>query len=172
MNKLLKAYDVEFVKLNIGEHEYDFEINDDFFRAFDSSLKAEDLKLKLHFTKGNGTFTLVFRLSGKVKVECDRCLTEIDIPVESVNTLMVKITENLMEDQDDIIYLHPGEHKLNISQHLYDYILISLPIKKTCDIVGKVCDSTITGKITQVIDVELQTSDAQRTTDLELEEEK
>jgi uncharacterized metal-binding protein YceD (DUF177 family) len=170
MNKPLKAFDIEFVKLNYGEHQFDFSIDDDFFKAFESSLKAEDLKLNLLFTKSSGTFTLLFQLIGKVKIECDRCLTEINLPIKSENTLMVKITENLLEDQDDIIYILPNEYKLNISQPLYDFILLSLPIKKTCDKVGKVCDSTITEKITQVIDVELQTTDAERTTDLEEED--
>ena len=52
-----------------------------------------------------------------------------------------------MEDQDDIIYILPSEYKLNIAQPLYDFILLSLPIKNTCDKVGKVCDASITGKI-------------------------
>jgi uncharacterized protein len=165
----LKAFDIEFVKLKIGEHQFDYSITNDFFKAFDSSLKAEDLKLNLQFTRGNNMFTLLFKLHGMVKVECDRCLTEIDLPIESENTLMVKITENILEDQDDIIYILPSEYKLNISQPLYDFILLSLPIKKTCDKVGKVCDSSITGKITQVIDIDMQTTEAERTTDIELD---
>ena len=83
---------------------------------------------------------------------------------------MVKITENLLEDQDDIIYMLPFEYKINIAQPLYDFILLSLPIKKTCDMVEKVCDAAITGKITDVIDVEMQATDAERTTDFEEEE--
>jgi uncharacterized metal-binding protein YceD (DUF177 family) len=170
MSNPLRAFDIEFVKLNFGEHRFDFPINDDFFKAFDSSLKAEDLKLDLNFTKAANTFTLVFSIHGKVKVECDRCLSPIDLPIESTNTLMVKVTENLLEDQDDIIYILPSEYKLNIAQPLYDFILLSIPIKKTCDHVGRDCDSTITGKITQVIDVELQETEAGRTTDIEEED--
>jgi uncharacterized metal-binding protein YceD (DUF177 family) len=83
---------------------------------------------------------------------------------------MVKITENLLEDQDDIIYMLPSEYKINIAQPLFDFILISLPIKSTCDMVGKVCDSAITGKITDVIDIEMQAADAERATDFEEEE--
>lgn len=84
--------------------------------------------------------------------------------------LMVKITENLLEDQDDIIYMLPSEYKMNIAQPLYDFILLSLPIKKTCDMVGRACDTAITGKITQVIDVELQETEAERATDFEEED--
>ena len=36
--------------------------------------------------------------------------------------------------------------------------------------VEKVCDAAITGKITDVIDVEMQATDAERTTDFEEEE--
>lgn len=169
MSKPLRAYDIEFVKLNYGDHSFDFTVTDEFFETFESSLKARDLKLNLVFTKATNNFTLLFNLEGKVNVECDRCLTAIDLPIKKSNTLMVKLTENLLEDQDDIIYILPTEYKLNIAQHLYDFILLALPIKKTCDNVGLVCDSTITQKITQVIDVEMEDVDteADRTTDLE-----
>lgn len=170
MSHPLKAFDVEFVKLNYGEHDFEFTVTDSFFEAFESSLKARDLKLNLKFTKAQSNFTLQFNFSGKVNVECDRCLTAIDLPVTGSNTLMVKITENLLEDQDDIIYISPGEYKLNIAQHLYDFILLALPIKKTCSDVGLVCDETITGKITQVIDVSVDDMGAERTTDIETED--
>lgn len=170
MSKPLKAFDIEFVKLGQGEHWFDFDINNDFFEAFESSLTAEDLKLRLSFTKGSNTFTLLFMLEGKVNVDCDRCLTPVSLPIKSTNMLMVKITENLLEDQDDIIYMLPSEYKMNIAQPLYDFILLSLPIKKTCDMVGRACDTAITGKITQVIDVELQETEAERATDFEEED--
>jgi uncharacterized metal-binding protein YceD (DUF177 family) len=170
MSKPLKAFDIEFVKLGQDEHWFDFDINNEFFEAFESSLTAEDLKLKLSFTKGSNTFKLLFLLEGKVNLDCDRCLSPISLPINSSNLLMVKITENLLEDQDDIIYMLPSEYKINIAQPLFDFILISLPIKSTCDMVGKVCDSAITGKITDVIDIEMQAADAERATDFEEEE--
>lgn len=170
MKKPLRAFDIEFVKLSNGEHEFEFSIDDELFKAFDSSLRAVDLKLNLLFSKSSGTFSLVFRINGKVRVECDRCLTEIDLPISSTNTLMVKITENIIEDQDDIIYIQPNDYKLNIAQPLYDFILLALPIKKTCEDVGKQCDPAFTQKIAQVIDHEMEATDAERTTDL-LEEE-
>jgi uncharacterized protein len=170
MSKPLKAFDIEFVKLGQDEYWFDFDINNDFFEAFESSLTAEDLKLKLSFTKGSNTFKLLFLLEGKVNLDCDRCLSPISLPIKSSNLLMVKITENLLEDQDDIIYMLPSEYKINIAQPLFDFILISLPIKSTCDMVGKVCDSAITGKITDVIDIEMQAADAERATDFEEEE--
>ncbi len=171
MSKPLRAFDVEFVKLSFGEHWFDFDINNDFFETFESSLRAENLKLRLGFTKGSNTFTLQFLIEGIVNVECDRCLTPINLPISSNNTLMVKVTENLLEDQDDIIYILPTEYKLNIAQPLYDFILLSLPIKKTCDIVGKDCDPAIVGKITQVIDIEMQETEGERATDFEEEED-
>ena len=50
MSKPLKAFDIDFVKLGQDEYWFDFDINNDFFEAFESSLTAEDLKLKLSFT--------------------------------------------------------------------------------------------------------------------------
>ncbi len=38
--------------------------------------------------------------------------------------------DDLSEDDDDIIAVEANEHKLDLSQYLYEYITLSLPIKR------------------------------------------
>lgn len=153
----LKAFDIEFVKLKNGDHEFEFELTEDFFKHFESSLTPNNLNVKLLFTKNTNTFSLFFEIQGEINTSCDRCLDDISIPVNNESTIMVKITEKEMEDQDDIIYLSPFDYKINVAQPIYDFVLLSIPIKITCEdnIEQKDCNVNFTNKITKVIDVDL-----------------
>ncbi len=168
---VLREFDIEFIKLKEGEHKFEYHISDEFFKAFNSSLTAQDMLVSLLFTKSGSMFTLVFGISGKIKLDCDRCLSTIDFPVKDSHTVLVKISDYPQESSDDLIYLTPHDYKLNIAQHVYDFINLSIPIKKTCSEVGRVCDPAVTEKINSVIDVETIANDLpERDTDEEDEE--
>lgn len=169
--EVLRDYDIEFIKLKLGDHKFEYHLDESFFKAFKSSLSAEDIQVNLLFHKAEMMFTLTFEFSGKVSTECDRCLTAIHLPVKGKHIVLVKITEYPMENEDDLLYISPGDYKLNIAQHLYDFVSLSLPIKKTCQDVGKTCDETVTKNITSMIDVELGDRLPDRDSDEELEEE-
>lgn len=151
---VLREFDIEFIKLKEGEHWFEYHISESFFKAFNSSLTGREIVLKLQFLKSTNMFTLVFDLKGVIELDCDRCLTTIGIPIQSKHTVLVKVTEHLKENEDDLIYITPHDYKINIAQHVYDFIYLSLPIKRTCSDVGLVCDPAVTDKITSTIDVD------------------
>lgn len=157
---VLREFDIEFIKLKEGEHRFEFHVGDAFFKAFNSSLTAQDIAVSLLFIKSGSMFTLVFDFDGKLETDCDRCLSSIGIPVNGRHTLLVKITEHPKENEDDLIYLSAHDYKLNVAQHIYDFINLSIPIKKTCTDIGLECDPAVTEKINSVIDVELADDDA------------
>lgn len=159
--QMLKEFDIEFIKLKEGEHQFEFHIGDAFFKAFDSSLSAQDIVVNLLFNKSGSMFTLEFGFEGKLETECDRCLSSIGLPVKGRHTLLVKITEHPKESEDDLIYLSTSDYKLNVAQHIYDFIHLSLPIKKTCSDAGLECDPAVTEKINSVIDVEVPDSESE-----------
>jgi len=155
----LKAFDIEFIKLKDGEHVLDWNIDNSFFEAFKSSLTTKAIQLHLELIKSTNMFTLDFSIQGSVDVACDRCLTDIQLPISAQQQVVVKITDFPKENEDDLIYLTPHDYKINIAQHLFDFIALSLPIKKTCDSAGQICDSAVTSKITSTIDVDVPESD-------------
>jgi uncharacterized protein len=151
---LLREFDIEFVKLGEGKHHFEFIIKDDFFKAFESSLSVQEIKVNIDFIKSTNMFTLDISLAGYINTECDRCLNDMKLPIRGEYQLLVKITDNELEDEDDLIYIGSSDYKINIAQHLFDYIYLSIPIKKTCHNIGSKCDSSIEEKITMIIDVD------------------
>lgn len=155
----LREYDIEFIKLKEGEHRFEYHLNDHFFKAFNSSLSTQDIRVDLLFTKSGSMFTLDFSIDGMVDVDCDRCLTRIGIPVKNKQKVIVKVSEHPRESDDDLIYISSHDYKINIAQHMFDFVNISIPIKNTCSDVGLVCDPAVTGKITSMIDVATEDED-------------
>lgn len=149
----VREFEIEFIKLKLGVTEFEYHLTDEFFKAFNSSLSSDDIHVKLNFLKTESMFTLTFDFQGTVHTECDRCLSSIELPVDGHEVLLVKVTDREMEDEDDMITVGSNEYKLDVSQHIYDFVNLALPLKKVCRDAGKVCDETVAGRITSMIDV-------------------
>ena len=77
-----------------------------------------------------GSFMKLFiKLNGFVELVCDRCLDSYNQKVNSKYELFVKFGENKEED-DEIIWISPEEHNINLAQLIYEYIILSLPLKQ------------------------------------------
>ncbi len=147
-----KEYIIQFAGLSLGEHKFEYKVNDKFFENLDySEIKQGDLTINLNLLKQSQMMVFQFEISGTVKMICDLCATEFDLPLTGKNKLIVKIggtdDDNL---DDDIITIAANEHQLDLSQYLYEYITLSLPIKRTHppDKKGKpTCDKEMLKKV-------------------------
>jgi uncharacterized metal-binding protein YceD (DUF177 family) len=63
-------------------------------------------------------------------------LADIDLPIVSSNILYLKTFADeaeILADDEDVIYIHKTESKLNLSQAIYEFIILSIPAIKTYD---------------------------------------
>lgn len=136
-----KEYVIQFAGLSPGEHLFELKVNDKFFENLDySEIKQGNILVKLNLLKQSSMMVLNFNISGTVKANCDLCAAEFDMPIHGNYKLTVKVggADDDNED-DDIITIAANEHKLDLTQYLYEYITLSLPIKRehadeaTCD---------------------------------------
>lgn len=73
--------------------------------------------------------SFLFHFNGSVKLMCDRCLEDYDQPVEGNFRLIVKYGEEFQEISDEIIEIPFTEHRIDLSQYIYEYIQLMLPMK-------------------------------------------
>ncbi|MFY9311132.1 MAG: DUF177 domain-containing protein [Bacteroidia bacterium] len=127
-----REYIIQFVGLAIGEHLYEYVITDKFFEDREySEIQKSNINLKINLLKQSTMMVLHFDISGTVKADCDRCTEEFDLPITGNYKLIVKVGGSLTGDEDDdIITIPANEHELDLSQHIYEYIALSLPIKR------------------------------------------
>lgn len=128
-----KEYSIQFVGLSIGGHLYEYTIDDKFFEDLDySEIKKSNIGLKVNLLKQSTMMILQFEISGTIKTECDRCMEEFDLPIGGNYKLIVKIggSDTGDEEDDDIITIPANEYELDLSQYIYEYIMLSIPIKR------------------------------------------
>lgn len=127
-----KDYVIQFASLSLGEHEYQFEIGDKFFENLDySEIKHGDVTIKLTLQKQSTMMILHSEIKGTVKVNCDVCTAEFDLPIEGNYKLIVKVGGHETGDEDDdIITIAANEHQLDLRQYFYEYITLLVPIRR------------------------------------------
>jgi uncharacterized protein len=77
--------------------------------------------------KQSSMMILTFDIKGEVEVACDRCLENFDLPVSSMQTLIVKFGEETREETDEIFILSRNEQDFDVSQFVYEYIILAIP---------------------------------------------
>lgn len=129
--KKLRDYEIGIAKLSNRKHDYEFEMDDSFFALFEQEIiLGGKLLAKVTLDKTESLLTLHFDIKGHVRLTCDRSLEEFDQPVDIEETLLIKYGEENAELDEDLWQITPETQTLSVSQHLYDYIGLSLPMKK------------------------------------------
>jgi uncharacterized metal-binding protein YceD (DUF177 family) len=126
----LKAYNIALKGLGTGEHRFDYQVERKFFEYFDGGIAEDgDISVVLKLEKQSSLIVLWFHVKGTVKIQCDRCLDLFNQPIESENTVYVKYGEEKYEEGDDVVWIAPDESHINVAKLIYDFIILSIPIK-------------------------------------------
>ncbi len=126
---------------SIGIHEFDFKIDQKFFLQFEDSLVKGDFDVHILLDKQSSLMDFEISFKGIEQTTCDRCLTEIELPVEGMSRLVVKFDEN-ERIEGEIIFIHPGTPTFDIAPYILEAITVTVPIIKKCLITGP-CDEKI-----------------------------
>jgi len=117
--------------LKEGLHTFNFEAGSEFFEGFEESeVKEGNLSVNIEFDRRSSHFDLTVKITGTVKLCCDRCLGMFDYPVVSESRLLVKLGKVRDEADPDIITISAGENELDLNQYIYEYVHLSLPIRR------------------------------------------
>ncbi len=102
----LKEYNIDFVKLKLGQHAFNFKIDNSFFKLKENSLVEQgDVDVHLLIDKKERLMNFTFTFEGIVETECNRCLDSIKIPVSGKESIVIKITEEPKESDGEIFYI-------------------------------------------------------------------
>ena len=150
---LNREFDIKFTGLAIGKHEYQFVIDNRFLAAHEFNL-IHDALVHLNFCmdkQNESLYILTFSFNGKIGIECDRCLNQFDLSFSRTHQMIMKVANERVTNSmdDDIIYVSPKDFKINIADHINEFILMEIPIKVTCDLAGLKCDSAMIERLNQ-----------------------
>ena len=128
--KYLSQYTIPFSGLKEGKHLFDFSADQRFFAGFEESeIKKGSVSIRVELEKRTTYLRLKFMLKGEVELICDRCLEAYLQPIESSNRMLVKFSETETDDGDEVIYIHPGAYQVEVGNLIYEFIVLSIPIR-------------------------------------------
>ncbi len=154
-----RAYEIAFVGLKPGLHEFDYQIDDKFFVHYGeqdfSNCKAV---VKFQLEKNSSFMLLRFDIDGAVDVNCDRCGNKLTLQLWDEFKITVKMVDdpeimNEQEEDPDVYYLSKGESHLYVGDWIYEFINLSVPMQKMCnedEIGGPQCNKEVLEKLKQM----------------------
>ena len=109
------------------------------------------LKVDLELDKQETMLILHFVIKGEIFSNCDFCLSDFPTQVNVKERQIIKFSddENLEDNTDEIIVLHKNEHEVDVSQLIYEYINLAVPLFNRCEEVGETewCDKVVIEKL-------------------------
>ena len=125
------AYRVDFrniAQAEVRTHEYLLE--NKFFIDIDGpEVQKGKVNVALKITHKTMSFELLFHISGSVYVSCDRCLDDMEIPIETDSRLIVKLGQEYAEESDEVLIISEDDGTLNLAWFLYEFVALTIPMK-------------------------------------------
>lgn len=147
-----RTFDIAFVGLKPGIHEFEYEIADPFFSDYgEQDFKNCIAHVKLQLDRENGFMLLKFEIGGKLELSCDRCGNHLPLNLWDEFKIVVKMVDNPeqmnnQEEDPDVYYISRGESHINVSDWIYEFINLSIPMQRMCaeeEIGGPYCNKEV-----------------------------
>jgi uncharacterized metal-binding protein YceD (DUF177 family) len=127
----LKEFIISFSGLSLGNHDFEFDIDEKFFACFeDSEVRVGQVKVLITMEKQERMLVFDFSINGHVEVMCDRCSGEFNQPINGNEVLIFKFGDAYFEESEDVVVIPRGEHQVDVSTFIYEFINLLLPYQR------------------------------------------
>lgn len=122
------VYQLPIRDITSNSQEFTFKIADEFFaQREESEIRAGVADATFMVHNVGSMFRISLNVIGEVVVACDRCLDDLTVPIDANYEFAVRMGDG-NDEQDDVYYLAERDNAFDISDILYDTILLALPI--------------------------------------------
>ena len=151
-----RAFEIAFVGLKPGVHEYRYDIDDSFFEEYGhQDFKGVTAEVKLTLDKKASFLILKFEVGGKVDVSCDRCGNDLPLDLWDEFNILVKMADNPdemnnEESDPDVFYISKTESHIDVKGWIYEFISLSVPMQRMCaenEIGGPYCNKEVLARL-------------------------
>jgi len=73
---------------------------------------------------------LSFKHKGTIHVPCDLTNEMFDLPIKGKIKLVVQFGEEFNNDNEELLIVPHGEFQIDVSQYIYEMIVLSVPLKR------------------------------------------
>ncbi|HAO14122.1 MAG TPA: hypothetical protein DDY16_08765 [Tenacibaculum sp.] len=139
--KDLKDFNISFIGLKQGSHLFEYQISKKFFDAYNfDEFNNCNIAVNVNLAKKSTFLELDFNIKGFVNIPCDITSELFDQEIKGDLHLIVKFGHEFNDDNEDVLIIPHEEYQINVSQYIYELIILSVPSKR---VHPKVLDGTM-----------------------------
>ncbi len=122
-------FKIDLLGRNIDGLKVEYTIDDSFFQKIDGLIGRGNVHTVVEVA-GNpkSRYRFTIRSKGMVYAPCDRCLADVAVPVDTSDELSVMLGGDYSDD-GDLVVVPEKDGVIDISQFIYEYIALSMPLK-------------------------------------------
>ena len=128
---MVDALKLKIKTLPFGIHTVECHLDDDFFNT-DEQAEVRHASVNVTLTvnrKSENTYRLEIECNGTVTTACDRCLDDLDLPVDVDYRLNVEQMGTELDDSNDELLIVPAEwRELDAAPIVRDTVLLAIPM--------------------------------------------
>ena len=128
---MVDALKLKLKTLPFGTHAIDCHLDESFFNIDEQNeVRRADVNVNLKVTrKSETTYRLEIACNGSLTIPCDRCLDDLDLPVEIDYALNVEQMGTELDDTSDELLIVPSEwRELDAAPIVRDTVLLAIPM--------------------------------------------
>ena len=126
----LSQYVINISSLKEGVHEFEFSVENSLLEYFGyDDFNSCKIAVHVKLVKKSNMLELNFNSKGIININCFVSNEPFDYTQTYIMDLVVKFGSELNNDNEELLILPKGTHEIDISQQLYEMIVLSLPLK-------------------------------------------
>lgn len=123
-------YKLPLKTMSHGTHSFEYHLGKIFFTNMENEdIHDADLTVALTVEYKGDIYSLDFAVEGTVTLICDRCLDDLEFPIDTTYHINVKYGEDYNDDSDDLLVIPESDNYLNVAYMIYDTVALAIPIK-------------------------------------------
>ncbi len=121
-------YKLMLKSLPEGKHNFEYQLSKQFFTNMENTdVRNADLHVDLTVDHRGDAYQLHFNVAGPLTVACDRCLDDLELPIDATYDLTVKYGDEYNDDSDTLLILPESDNYLNVAYMIYDTAVLAIP---------------------------------------------
>lgn len=123
-------YKLPLKSMTPGTHTFEFKLGKTFFKDMESEdIHDADLKVNVSVALKNDVYAISMHIDGTITLICDRCLDDLDFPIDTDYAINVEYGDDYNDDSDEVLVIPFSDNTLNIAYMIYDTVELAIPIK-------------------------------------------
>lgn len=125
-----RDFDIAFRGLALGQHEFQYDLDDTFFTLFEySDYRGLRGTAELVMLKSETVLDIELRFTGTIEVPCDITNELYTQSLENSFAMQIKFGDEYNDENEELLILPHGNYEFNAGQMIYELVVLSIPLK-------------------------------------------